>query len=155
MRLAVLKLYPWNLQPAPGPETAQTEALLAHFDVSARMDELADDGVLELVAPFPPHALKEALRRRGWTVTAEPWEDMWSLRVGKRPIPPLDELAMLPPPEPAERVLAACVDLGLGQVYLAHLPRTPRFLFPHLAARGLSFESAERPDGTGLLWVRR
>lgn len=151
LRLAVLDLRSLPAPRGPWPE----DGLLIPAALVALIERLGEDGVLEVAAPSPPGALVQALRARGWTVEPEEAGPPWLLRVGKRPFPAVEDLSELPPPEPAERVLAALAALAPGAVYLARLPRTPRFLFPHLAARGLAFASAERADGTALLWVRR
>ena len=58
-------------------------------------------------------------------------------------------------PEPMEKVLLACAQLGTGEFFLAQLPHVPTLLFPHLEARGLSFWVHEMADESALLLVRR
>lgn len=105
--------------------------------------------------PFEPSALVAALGARGCPAVTERRGSRWLVRTGASPPPPVEELTELPAPEPMERVLTAVAALPPGGVYLAALPHRPVPLLPHLAARGLTFASVERPDGTALLWVRR
>jgi hypothetical protein len=151
-------------------------------EVLARLEALAPTGVLEVVAPFEPRPLVRLLRERGMHVEAlappgaeaagdasgESCADAhacapprvsadaptWVLRISPSPLPPLEELTQLEAPLPLERVLEACAALPAGRVYMAHLPRQPQLLVPHLERRGLEWHSAPRPDGTVVLWVR-
>jgi hypothetical protein len=58
-------------------------------------------------------------------------------------------------PEPMEKVLLACSKLGAGEFFLAHLPRVPTMLFPHLEKRGLCWWVHEEEDHSALLLIRR
>lgn len=124
-------------------------------EVLAAAGSLAPGGVLELVAPFEPRPMLERLRALGCEVTATSMPDgSWVVRVAHGSLPPLHELSDLPPPEPLEHALAACAGLAPGEIYCARLPRTPAMLLPQLDARGLEWRTAERPDGTAVIWVR-
>lgn len=125
-------------------------------EVLAAADALAPQGVLELIAPFEPRPLMAKLRERGCEVTShlEP-DGTWLVRAGHPRLAPLMPLAHLPAPEPMEQVLHAAARLAPGEVVTAHLPRDPQLLKPELSARGLTWCTAPRPDGTAVLWMRR
>jgi len=69
--------------------------------------------------------------------------------------PDIVDLRDLEAPEPMEKVLTACAQLGAGEFYLAHVPCVPVILFPHLKARDLSWWVHEEADQSALLLVRR
>ncbi len=69
--------------------------------------------------------------------------------------PDIVDLRDLEAPEPMEKVLLACSQLGAGEFFLAHLPRVPTLLFPHLETRGLSWWVHEEEDHSALLLIRR
>ncbi len=58
-------------------------------------------------------------------------------------------------PIPMEKVLMACSQLQLGEVYTAHLPRVPIMLFPHLEARGLHWQVREEADHSAIITIRK
>ncbi len=124
-------------------------------EVLAAAAALADDGVLEIIAPFEPRPLMRKLEAQGFSVASSEREGVWAVRVGKRPLPALLDSSELSPPEPMERTLEAAVALAPGAVLLALVPRVPRLLLPELEGRGFAVSVAERPDGTALVWVRR
>lgn len=69
--------------------------------------------------------------------------------------PHLVDLRDLEAPEPMEKVLLACSELDAGEFFLAHLPRVPTLLFPHLETRGLSWWVHEEADHSAMLLIRR
>jgi len=136
------------------PVIAKGEHPLA--EVMTIAQALEPNGVLELIAPFEPRPLMARLRDAGCEVTSQHQPDgTWLVRAGKDHLAPLEELTLLPAPEPLERVLEASARLLPGAVFTAHLPRNPALLTPHLEARGLRWKVAERPDGTAVVWVKR
>lgn len=68
--------------------------------------------------------------------------------------PDLVDLRHLEAPEPMEKVLLACAQLGAGEFYLAQVPRVPVMLFPHLESRGLRWWVHEKADQSALLLVQ-
>ena len=70
-------------------------------------------------------------------------------------IPEIIDLRDLEAPEPLEKILLACAQLGPGQRYLARLPHVPGPLFPHLQARGLDWQVHEEADGSAVIMIRR
>ncbi len=69
--------------------------------------------------------------------------------------PDINDLRNLEAPEPMEKVLLACAQLGAGEFFLAQLPHVPTPLLPHLESRGLSWWVHEKADESALLLVRR
>ena len=69
--------------------------------------------------------------------------------------PDIVDLRELEAPQPMERILLACAQLGAGEFYLARLPRVPVMLFPHLESRGLSWWVHEEADKSALVLIRR
>jgi hypothetical protein len=65
------------------------------------------------------------------------------------------DLRDLEAPEPLERILEASARLAPGGSLLAHTPRYPRLLFPHLEQRSLEWKAREQRDGSALVWIRR
>jgi uncharacterized protein (DUF2249 family) len=124
-------------------------------EVLAAADAMEPLEVLELIAPFEPRPLMARLRDVGCEVVSQRQDDgTWLVRAGKGQLPPLEELTLLPAPEPLERVLESVSGLQPGAVFTAHLPRDPLLLKPHLDSRGLAWRVALRPDGSAVLWVR-
>ncbi len=70
-------------------------------------------------------------------------------------IPEIVDLRNLEAPGPMEKVLLGCARLQEGAFFLAHVPRVPVMLFPHLEARGLRWWVHEEADQSALLLVRR
>lgn len=117
---------------------------------------LAPDGVMEIVASLEPRALIQELRAAGYAAAALRSDDAtWVVRVARGQLPVFEDLTVLEPPLPLERVLEACAALGRGAVYTAWLPRRPAMLFAHLDARGLEWRAEGHPDGSATLWVRK
>ncbi len=69
-------------------------------------------------------------------------------------IPEIVDLRDLEAPGPMEKVLLACAQLDNGEFFLAHLPRVPVMLFPHLESRGLRWWVHEEADQSALLLIR-
>ena len=69
--------------------------------------------------------------------------------------PGVVDLRNLEAPEPMERILLACSQLGDGDFFLAHLPHAPIMLFPHLESRGLQWWVHEEPDQSALVLIRK
>jgi len=69
--------------------------------------------------------------------------------------PEIIDLRGLEAPEPIERILLACTNLGPDDSYLAHLPHIPFPLFPHLESRGLSWHIQEKADGSAVITIRK
>ncbi len=69
--------------------------------------------------------------------------------------PDMVDLRELEAPEPMEKVLLACSQLDAGDFFLAHLPRVPTLLFPHLETRGLNWWVHEEEDHSALLLIRK
>ena len=65
------------------------------------------------------------------------------------------DLRDLEAPEPLERILEASARLAPGTSLLAHTPRYPRLLFPHLEQRSLEWKAREQRDGSALVWIRK
>ncbi len=70
-------------------------------------------------------------------------------------LPDVIDLRNLEAPEPMEKILLTCTQLGPDDSYLAHLPHVPGPLFPHLEARGLDWQLHEQADGSVLILIRR
>lgn len=70
-------------------------------------------------------------------------------------LPDIIDLRHLEAPEPMEKILLACTQMGADSKYLAHLPHVPNPLLPHLEARGLSWQLYEKDDGSVLILIRR
>jgi len=69
--------------------------------------------------------------------------------------PAIVDLRDLEAPEPMEKILLACSQLGNGKFFLAHLPHVPMMLFPHLESRGLAWWVHEEPDQSALVLIRK
>ncbi|MBI5504167.1 MAG: DUF2249 domain-containing protein [Deltaproteobacteria bacterium] len=150
--------------------TAQAASLLCVLDVGpaaasglAPVDlamstaaALDPDGVMEIVASLEPQPLMDELRAAGYAAQALRSDDgTWVARVSRGRLPPFEDLTVLEPPLPLERVLLACAALTRGAVYTAWLPRRPMLLFAHLDARALEWRAEDHPDGSATLWVRK
>jgi hypothetical protein len=70
-------------------------------------------------------------------------------------VPDIIDLRDLEAPEPMEKILLACAQLGPDDHYLAHLPHVPGPLFPHLETRGLAWQIHEEADGSVLILIRK
>ena len=70
-------------------------------------------------------------------------------------LPDIVDLRGLEAPEPMEKILQACAQLGPDDYYLAHLPHVPGPLFPILATRGLDWQVFEQADESALVLIRR
>lgn len=70
-------------------------------------------------------------------------------------MPVLNDLRNLAVPEPMEKVLLACAQLGADEFFLAHLPHVPTPLLPILETRGLCWWVHEKADESALLLVCR
>ena len=70
-------------------------------------------------------------------------------------LPAIRDLRNLEAPEPMEIILSAGAQLTSGDVFLARLPHVPYPLFPHLEARGLSWELHEEEEGSVLILIRK
>ena len=70
-------------------------------------------------------------------------------------LPGVIDLRGLEPPEPMEILLKAGAQLGVDDLYLAHLPHIPFPLFSILETRGLQWQVHENADGSALLLIRR
>ena len=68
--------------------------------------------------------------------------------------PEIIDLRGLEAPEPIERILLACANLGPNDSYMAHLPHIPFPLFPHLESRGLNWSVREEADGSTVITIR-
>ncbi|MCK6545096.1 DUF2249 domain-containing protein [Myxococcota bacterium] len=132
-----------------------SEARAVHgiADVQTLLDRVGDGGVLELVGFAPgPELSVELLRARGIFVDdAEPGV----LRLGRSPVPPLVDLRFREPPEPLHETLLAAEQLAPGERWCGRYPHYPAPLVPILRARGVEHAVTTRPDGTGLVWMRR
>jgi hypothetical protein len=73
----------------------------------------------------------------------------------KNGIPEIIDLRDLEAPEPMEKILLACAQLGPDDIYLARLPHVPGPLFPHLEARGLDWQVYEEADGSAVILIWR
>ena len=69
--------------------------------------------------------------------------------------PDVVDLRDLEAPEPMEKILLACSELGVGGFFLARLPRVPIMLFPHLEKRGLKWWVHEEQGHSALLLIQR
>jgi AcrR family transcriptional regulator len=125
--------------------------------ILAALERVGPSGVLFLSAPFRPAPLIALLRGRGHAVEERSGAQKGStaLTIVHGGHPAIVDLTDLPPPEPLEAVLEASASLEAGAVYLARVPRHPRWLLPELERRGLVFEVLEEPDGAALLRVQR
>lgn len=70
-------------------------------------------------------------------------------------LPDIVDLRGLEAPEPMEKILLACAQLGQDDYFLAHLPHVPDPLFPILATRGIGWQVFEQVDGSALVLIRR
>jgi len=77
------------------------------------------------------------------------------INLAKDDLPGVVDLRGLEAPEPMQRILLACTQMGPDDKYLAHLPHVPNLLFPHLETRGLRWQVHEKADGSALLLIRR
>lgn len=118
------------------------------------LPQLGPGGVLKIRAPFRPAPLIALLSSRGYHVGDERFDNrLFALEIWANGEPEPEDLRELEPPEPLERVLAACAELPAGGLYRARMPRHPRLLIPHLAQRGLGWSVCDEPDGTAFLSV--
>lgn len=70
-------------------------------------------------------------------------------------LPDIIDLRNMEAPEPMEKILLACTQLGPDDHYLARLPHVPGPLLPHLQARGLDWQVHEEADGSAVIMIRR
>jgi len=70
-------------------------------------------------------------------------------------LPDIIDLRGLEAPEPMEKILMACVQMGQDDYYLAHLPHVPDPLFPILKMRGLGWQVFEQEDESALVLIRK
>lgn len=121
-------------------------------DILQVLETLAPTSLLVVTAPFRPVPLERLLAGRGHAVTAHPGPGgAWDLVCVVGGAPALADFSALEAPEPMEQVLRIAQHLQAGQVALAHLPRTPHWLLPHLAARGIGHEIVPLMDDTAVL----
>lgn len=124
--------------------------------ILAALGELPQGSRLVVSAPFRPRPLEALLASRGHEVTAIGGENgAWTVTVGCGNPAPLLDFRDLEPPEPLERLVALGRKLPADEVAMAHLPRSPRWLFPQLQAIGCSAQVVELADGTALIAVGR
>lgn len=125
---------------------------LAH--ILSTLDGLLPGSVLVVLAPFRPKPLEALLTTRGNGVSVVAGGDgTFNLVCVVGGAPAIVDLRDLEPPEPLERVLSLAARLGPGESLLAHLPRHPRWLLPHLAQRQLSHAIVDLCDGSALVRV--
>ena len=79
--------------------------------------------------------------------------DVFSLAPDK--LPGIQDLRDLEAPEPMEIILSAGAQLAPAEAFLARLPHVPYPLFPHLKARGLTWEIHEEEEGSVLILLRK
>ena len=77
--------------------------------------------------------------------------DCFSIPANK--LPRIVDLRGLEAPEPMQKILLACTQLGPDDKYLAHLPHVPNLLFPHLETRGMAWQVHEKADGSALVLI--
>jgi TetR/AcrR family transcriptional regulator len=153
---------PATTPPAPRPLTARALRLDVRPVLTSGRDPLADilevletmapTSLLVVTAPFRPGPLERLLAGRGHAVTAHPGPGgTWDLVCVVGGAPAMSDFTLLEAPEPMEQVLRIAQHLPPGQVALAHLPRTPHWLLPHLAARGIGHEIVTLMDDTAML----
>ena len=124
--------------------------------ILAALAELPLGSRLVVSAPFRPRPLEALLASRGHEVTATGGETgAWTVTVGCGNPAPLLDFRDLEPPEPLERLIALGRKLPADEVAVAHLPRSPRWLFPQLQAIGCTAQVVELADGTALIAVGR
>ncbi len=70
-------------------------------------------------------------------------------------LPEIIDLRGLEAPEPMEKILSACAQMGPDDYYLAHLPHVPDPLFPILAMRRLDWQVFEQADESALVLIRK
>lgn len=122
-------------------------------DVQTLLDGVGDEGVVELVDFSPRPELSAAVLRAQGLFADD--SEASVLRVGRAPVPPLVDLTDREPPEPISETLLAAARLAPGARWCGRYPHHPVHLLPRLAARDVDFDVATRPDGTGVLWMRR
>ena len=79
--------------------------------------------------------------------------DYLSIPIGQ--LSDIVDLRGLEAPEPMEKILLACAQMGRDDYYLAHLPHVPTPLFPILATRGLDWQVFEQADESAVVLIRR
>ena len=70
-------------------------------------------------------------------------------------LPEITDLRGLEAPQPMEKILSACAQMGPDDYYLAHLPHVPAPLFPILATRELDWQVFEQDDESALVLIKR
>ena len=70
-------------------------------------------------------------------------------------LPEIINLCGLEAPEPMEKILLACAQMGPNDYYLARLPHVPTPLFPILATRRLDWQVFEQEDESALVLIRK
>ena len=75
--------------------------------------------------------------------------------VPENELPDIIDLRGLEAPQPMEKILLACAQLGPDDYYLAHLPHVPDPLFPILETRGLHWQVFKQADDSALVLIRK
>jgi hypothetical protein len=70
-------------------------------------------------------------------------------------LPGIRDLRNLEAPEPMEIILSAGAQLAPDDAFLVRLSHVPYPLFPHLEARGLTWELYEEEEGSVLILIRK
>lgn len=148
------------------PEPARRAAAV-HLDVRATLakgvdplkqilstiDGLLPGSVLVITAPFRPRPLEALLGARGHAVSVFSGEGTFDVVCVVGGAPGLIDLRDLEAPQPMEQVLAGSARLGPGETFLAHVPRHPRWLLPHLAQRNVHHEVVDLSDGSAIIRI--
>ena len=122
--------------------------------IMATVEDLADDAILLLRAPFEPVPLYAVLGKRGlrhWTERHAAGD--WSVTFYREAIEVLD-VRGLEPPLPMVRVLEAVERLAPGTVLEVRHERRPTFLYPQLEERGCVHETDEPEPGLVRIRIR-
>lgn len=124
--------------------------------ILAALAELPQGSRLVVSAPFRPRPLEALLASRGHEISAYGGETgAWTITVGCGNPAPLLDFCEMEPPEPLERLVALGRQLPPNEVAMAHLPRSPRWLFPQLQAIACAAQVVELADGTALVAMWR
>jgi uncharacterized protein (DUF2249 family) len=135
---------------------------------------------LLLIAPFEPVPLTHAMRKQGFTHTAQQtasgdWETLFTRERGAQPAEAVPTVGPDPshagpglhpakivevdarglePPQPMAKILEAVTNLPANTEVCARTDRRPMHLYSHLEERGFTAETEAQSDGSFLTHIR-